>query len=121
MKTIYKFPIEITDEQKVRMPLSAKILCIQMQGGIPCIWAKVVSDDKCTGLTTILTFGTGNPVNDGGDYIGTYQDKSLVFHVFTKKTPIYSSEPVTDIKLSPGIQYNSETELVKKSNSNFHK
>lgn len=84
MKTIYKYPLEVTDENQIEMPVGAEILCVQVQHGIPCIWAKVETDNPST-YTTILTYGTGHPVNPNAAYIGTYQmvNGDLVFHVFS--------------------------------------
>lgn len=41
MKKIYKYAIEITDDQDIVMPVGAKILTVQNQNGVPCIWAMV--------------------------------------------------------------------------------
>lgn len=38
-KVIWKFKIDTTDEQTVRMPKGSEILTIQTQVGIPHIWA----------------------------------------------------------------------------------
>ena len=41
MKKIYKYRIEVTDDQNIEMPVGAKILTVQTQNGVPCIWAMV--------------------------------------------------------------------------------
>ena len=41
MKKIYKYAIEITDDRDIVMPVGAKILTVQNQNGVPCIWAMV--------------------------------------------------------------------------------
>ena len=85
MVTIYKYPIETTDRQLIKMPSLSEILCVQLQNGEPCIWARV---DISTPMIekTISVYGTGNPIESGfiGCYIGTYQlhGGALVFHVF---------------------------------------
>lgn len=85
MKTIYKYQLEVTDEQVIKMPAYAEILTVQIQDGIPCIWVAVntVFADRDYKIRTI---GTGNPIEKEfkGRYIGTYQlqNGSLVFHVF---------------------------------------
>jgi hypothetical protein len=84
MRTIYKYPLQITDEQLVSMPAFAEILTVQLQDGKPVIWAYVettASQDR----RLIETFGTGNPITNQSErkYIGTYQlPDGLVFHVF---------------------------------------
>ncbi len=87
MKSIWKFPIEITDEQKVFMPRTAKILSVQVQNGTPCVWALVDTEEQKAERTLII-HGTGHPcVCDASAFVGTLQiaGGSLVFHLFEKK------------------------------------
>lgn len=86
METIYKYPIKIIDEQIVTMTEGADILCVQIQNGMPCLWALVDPDIEETETVVIRTIGTGHKFSDGDSclYIGTYQLPSLVFHVFRK-------------------------------------
>ena len=84
MQTIYKYPLQLTDEQEIHMPKGAKILTIQTQKGYPCLWVQV--DDKQPQTPrTIITRGTGHPIPDSTLlYLGTYQldGGALIFHVF---------------------------------------
>jgi len=85
--TIYKYPLEITDEQAVMMPTLCKIITVQMQHGKPCLWAIVNEHDRISRLRTIDIFGTGNPMdNQERAYIGTIQQAggALVWHVFER-------------------------------------
>lgn len=43
MKTIWKFPLEVTDEQVLMVPKGAKLLTVQKQDGKPCLWCEVDS------------------------------------------------------------------------------
>ena len=83
-KTIYKYPLQIIDEQWVNIPKGAEILTVQIQNGIPCLWAKVdAQEDNERRLIEII--GTGNPIsNSDRKYISTIQLEKgkLVFHVF---------------------------------------
>jgi hypothetical protein len=85
-KTIWKYELKIDDLQNVIMPIGAEILSVQMQNETPCLWALVNPDEKDTDTRYIETFGTGHPVAyDMGstrEFIGTYQTRGLVFHVF---------------------------------------
>jgi hypothetical protein len=85
-KTIYKYPIKITDMQNVIIPLNAEILSLQAQDDVPCIWALVDPKEKETRAVNLETFGTGHTIHcDMGTdrkFIATYQTKGLVFHVF---------------------------------------
>ena len=85
MRTIWKFGLEVTGRQSVTMPADAEILSVQVQAGVPCLWA-LVSPDAPGVPRTVDTYGTGHPVDGNpGRYIGTYQlsNGGLVFHVFT--------------------------------------
>jgi hypothetical protein len=73
----------------VKMPTGAKIISIQPQYGIPCIWAEVDTEIELT-ERSVYIIGTGHPmppILDVCDFVGTYQitvtmDGSLVFHVY---------------------------------------
>ena len=87
MKTIHKFPLEVTDEQRIEMPEGSEILCVQVQHGQPCVWAKVIPDAaKVKRLFAV--YGTGHPmtVRSADQYVGTFQLQggALVFHVYTE-------------------------------------
>jgi hypothetical protein len=85
MKTIWKFPLQVTDSQDINVPIGAKILSLQMQAGVPCIWALV--DPKAgTYPMTIVMYGTGHEIHDMNSlhYLGSFQlyAGALVFHAF---------------------------------------
>ena len=88
MKTIWKFPLQITGCLVITMPEDAEILCVQVQMDAPYIWALV---DPSAGKEprSFRMFGTGHPIETGIDYtyIGTFQvhGGSLVFHLFEFK------------------------------------
>lgn len=86
MKTIHKLSLNIRDEQEVLLPEDAEILTVQIQNGIPCIWA-IVDTKNDLKHRKIVTIGTGHEISNMGrfqKYIGTYQydANNLVFHVF---------------------------------------
>jgi len=80
---IFKYQLDLADEQIVRMPRGAKILTVQMQGFSPYLWA-VVDITQPTEERWIATRGTGHMFEgDPGVYLGTVQlHNGLVFHVF---------------------------------------
>jgi hypothetical protein len=85
MNTIYKYPIEITDEQTVSMPVGAQVLSAQMQGTQLCIWALVeVGNINCDRRVRI--FGTGNTVKLDGNwkFVDSVQERIFVWHVFVE-------------------------------------
>lgn len=86
-KVIWKYRLELQDQQFVEMPPNARILCVQIQQSIPTIWAMVDSDSREREKRSILIVPTGyeQPALGGFiNYIGTIQTAggSLVFHVF---------------------------------------
>jgi hypothetical protein len=85
-RTIWKFPLDVTDEQLVSMPAVAEILTVQAQGDQPYLWA-MVDPAQPRQFREIVTRGTGHPVPDRpGTYVGTYQlhGGGLIYHVFAR-------------------------------------
>jgi hypothetical protein len=87
VKTIWKFPLSITDQQQISMPEGAEILSVQVQRGQVCLWA-LVNPNLAKKPRTIEIFGTGHEVDDSPrTYIGTVQvhpmGSDLVWHVFS--------------------------------------
>jgi acetyl esterase/lipase len=85
MKTVWKFPLEGTGRNVIRMPANAEILHVGMQGGIPCVWAYVESMNEKEDRV-LFVHGTGwemSNVTERPTYHGTaHTDESLVWHVF---------------------------------------
>ncbi|MCK4828256.1 hypothetical protein KA005_71670 [bacterium] len=88
MKTIYKYSIPITDFFSLNLPMGAKILAFQTQGGLPVIWAIVNPENELEEREFCIR-GTGHPDNSGkldnDIYIGTIQTGILVWHLFEQK------------------------------------
>lgn len=85
MKTIWKYELDATKaEQSFAMKQGTQILDVQVQDGIPCMWA-LVDPMSRTEYRTFHLYSTGAPTKDEpGQYIGTFQlhGGSLVSHVF---------------------------------------
>jgi hypothetical protein len=84
MKTIHKFPLDVIDDQPFEMPIGAKVLCVQVQNGLPCIWAEVNTEVPKENRW-FSVYGTGAELAAfDHTYIGTFQlrDGQLVFHVY---------------------------------------
>jgi hypothetical protein len=83
MKRIFKYTLEVAEEQVINLPFGFKILSIQVQAGKPCIW--VLIDDAHDGTEEVYfyTIGTGHSADlMPNNFVGTYQYGPLVFHVF---------------------------------------
>lgn len=85
MKKIYKYPILIEDKQVISMPINAEILTVQIQNGVPCIWALVDTSSPLSDVS-VRVYPTGGEVYPSPNlkYCGTFQliGGGLVFHVF---------------------------------------
>lgn len=83
-RSIWKYELNVTDEQLIEIPTGAEILAVQVQHSVPCLWARV--DPNATKVKRrILTHGTGHTLSAiTGVYIDSYQlnGGDLVFHVF---------------------------------------
>ena len=87
MFKIFKYPLEVTDTQKLALPAHSEILTVQNQNEQICIWAFVNEEYPQTDVRKIRIIGTGNPVPKEDTffkYIGTVQmmEGKLVWHVF---------------------------------------
>lgn len=85
MTQIWKYPLDVTNPNRVSMPKGAEILCVQIQFDIPTLWAKVQQENER--ITRIFwIFGTGHTVPEHLEllYISTFQltGGALIFHVF---------------------------------------
>lgn len=86
MKTIWKFPLELTDLQSIEMPQGSEILSVQMQRETLCLWALAEPSLKRE-IHIIEIAGTGNPLPDAKRrFIGTAQMKggTFVWHIFER-------------------------------------
>lgn len=91
---------EIPNDRPLKFTIEAaefKPLCVQMQRGVPCLWAMVTEHPlEVTSLVgplmslgvvvTVLVTGARyrDLVERIGDYVGTFQDGGFVGHVFVR-------------------------------------
>lgn len=83
---IFKFPLDVCEDQCIRVPADAQVVSLQTQNGVPCLW--VLLDPKADKERRVFyTVGTGHDVpENAGAFVGTYQyTGGLVFHVFEGK------------------------------------
>ena len=86
MKTIHKYQVPIGDETViVPMPHGSKILKLDIQRGVPCIWA-IVDTAQAAEEYKFVWRGTGHDCEKltSGEYVGSVliEGGSLVFHLF---------------------------------------
>ena len=87
-RTIWKFPLDVIDEQDIVLPVDSEILCVQNQKAIPYLWVELDPEAPNGRLRHRITIeGTGHWVaEDAGSYVGTFQVRNgdLVFHVYDR-------------------------------------
>jgi hypothetical protein len=84
VKVVWKFPLEAERRQTIQMPTGAKVLKVDMQRGVPTMWALCErtweNEDR-----EFLLVGTGVelPV-EAGEHVGSFlaRDGEFVWHVF---------------------------------------
>lgn len=79
---VWKFAIGVgTGDQHLPMPAGARPLAVQMQDGLPQLWALC---DAAAPIVThrVAALGTGDDVPEGGRYIATLQAGRAVLHYF---------------------------------------
>jgi hypothetical protein len=87
VRTVWKFALEVTDEQEIEMPEGAEILLVAQQNPINTstldLWALVDANGPRV-KRKFMVHGTGHPVTEGGTHIGSIitAGGALVWHVF---------------------------------------
>jgi hypothetical protein len=82
---IYKYPFEISDEVRLDMPIDAKILCVEVQAGVPMMWA-LVNPRAVNTTRRFRVIGTGHLFDTSYlVYVTTFQQPPFVWHVFEEQ------------------------------------
>lgn len=85
MPTIYKYRIQLIEQQFISIPKDAKILTFQYQDGEPTIWAEV-DTANIPDRVRLFIIGTGHTMPHLDlSYIGTAQNNGLVWHLYKQK------------------------------------
>lgn len=86
MRRIHKHPLEVTDWQFIDTFENWTPLSVQVQNGVPCLWAEV-DDEARPARWQVFVHGTGHEVNRAAaKFIGTFQLPSVGFvgHVYAE-------------------------------------
>lgn len=78
---IYKYPLDLADQQTISMPEGAEMLSIGQSRDQIILW---VMADPAAALRDYVfrIVGTGNEVPDGLQYLGTVQQSTYAWHIF---------------------------------------
>lgn len=85
MQMIHKYPCPIKDDFTLPMPATAQVLDVQISNpGSAFMWVKL--DPALPNVDRhFVLFGTGSPIPDISGkylYVGTFQDRIWVWHLF---------------------------------------
>ena len=91
MKTIYKYELNVTDEQTLSLPKNHKVLTVMVQNGIPCIWVLLDPEQREKEDLDVFIFGTGQMIPEFATierltYLGSFMivNDNFVGHVYYK-------------------------------------
>jgi len=81
---IYKYQFEIDDRVVIDLPEHARVLTVQMQRGVPTLWASFQPDTpQRYRHREFRIVGTGHEFSESGlSYVGSIQEREFVWHVF---------------------------------------
>lgn len=84
--TIFKYEFDIADHVEISMPRGAEVLAVQLQHGVPCVWARVDPSEEGE-IRRFRIFGTGHDLPGltwNGRYVSTFQTHggALVWHLY---------------------------------------
>ena len=82
MKSIFKYPLEITDVVDIEMPVGSIVCHVNTQRGKAFIWAEV-DTNKPVEQRRFYVYGTGNPMIERHQiYLGTFFQSAFVWHLY---------------------------------------
>jgi len=89
MQSVWKFPVEAIQIQRLEVPKGSKVLSVDTQGEGVVVYALVSPAQTEKEYKEIRIYGTGHTIADDIDectFLGTVklQEETLVFHVFYK-------------------------------------
>ena len=88
MRTIWKYtvPFPPHDRFTLQIPQGARMLRVEVQHDVPCLWMFVPDTDAPKVARTYTVIGTGHPISEAaGFYVGSFHllDGDFVGHLFT--------------------------------------
>lgn len=84
MITMYKYQFEFAKEVTIEMPDGPTMLSVQLQNGVPSMWA-MVNTDNAPKSYKLACYWTGEEITNADQlrFIGTVQAAdNLVWHIF---------------------------------------
>lgn len=85
MRTIYKYPIGVSDGiTPVRGSVHDKVILVDQQNGQLTVWMEVETEVSPMDIRRFDFFirGTGHPIPDGAEHVGSVVMVPFVWHVY---------------------------------------
>lgn len=88
MKAVWKFELDADDYNEIELPAGAKPLTVMGQRGRAQLWCLVDPNETVYETRVFRLAGTGHPIRENVEYIGTFQlyGGSFVGHLFEVKS-----------------------------------
>ena len=80
--TIWKYPLEICDEQQLQVPYPSRVLSVGVDAPGACLWVLVNTENEKAPMR-IRIRGTGHPIESAKDwtYLGHVIQAPFIWHV----------------------------------------
>jgi hypothetical protein len=84
LRKVYKYPIHLTAENHLKVPIGGVVRHVNMQDDQMCLWIEV-DLSKDSEFRTFGVFGTGHQIPEGWFYHGTVLDGAFIWHIYEEK------------------------------------
>jgi hypothetical protein len=82
MRTVWKFPLEITDQQVIEVHGIPRVVLVAIQNGTPCIWMEMDTDERKVPMRLYIV-GTGHSVPPFTQHVVSFLDGRFVWHIYS--------------------------------------
>ena len=83
MRRIYKYDFIVTDVFTLDLPNIYRVVLVETQGNIPCVWIELDTEEVVEPRTFFL-FGTGHAIYSLPlkEHVGSFQQGPFVWHLY---------------------------------------
>ena len=85
-RTIYKYPLRLTEKQKVLLPLHSRLISVESINEQLYLYAMIDPEQTRTGNVEILIYGTGHVFDSllSFNHLETVVQNGFVWHIFVE-------------------------------------
>lgn len=87
MRTIYRYPLRVTDHQTVTGPGLSRVVSVDNRRGELEVWAEVDTSQPSRTIDVVIV-GTGNPMAGRVEdcaYVGHVIDGQFIWHIYAEE------------------------------------